>query len=228
MRSNARPAVRTRSIGSILLVDREDRLDPQRRAELRLRRADAPAAAQELERVDREPELRSPRGSAARRRPPPRSVGAAARRVRRRERHEADAGRSRSRESTTAMPLRRDAALDQRPRAPARPPARSPRSRRRGGSRRCRGRPRAAARRQARKSPTDGCDVLGSSLAARRSLVERVEVGEVGLAVRSRPASSRTGETWCRSCALDDLAREVMSGVGDDGDAGHGARSLST
>ena len=38
-----------------LALDREDRLDLQRRADPRLRRADAPAAAQELERVDREP-----------------------------------------------------------------------------------------------------------------------------------------------------------------------------
>ena len=40
------------------VLDRQDRLDPQRAAEQRRRRADAPAAAQELERVDREPDLR--------------------------------------------------------------------------------------------------------------------------------------------------------------------------
>ena len=40
-----------------LLLEREDRLDLQRRAEQRLRGADPPAPAQVLERVDREPHL---------------------------------------------------------------------------------------------------------------------------------------------------------------------------
>ncbi len=41
-----------------LAADREDRLDPQRAPDPRLRAADPPAAAQVLERVDREPDLR--------------------------------------------------------------------------------------------------------------------------------------------------------------------------
>ena len=54
-----------------LALDREDRLDLQRAAEPGLRGADPPAAAQELERVDREPDLRGARA-------PPRTRAATA------------------------------------------------------------------------------------------------------------------------------------------------------
>ena len=40
-----------------LALDRQDRLDPQRGADPRLRAADPAAAAQELQRVDREQDL---------------------------------------------------------------------------------------------------------------------------------------------------------------------------
>ena len=111
MRSNARPQVRTRSIGHDLGLDREDRLDPQRRADPRLRAADPAAAAQELERVDGEEDLELlARGAGARRRRL--DPGAVLDRVGRGDRHQALAGADAGAVEHDD-PLGRDAALDE-------------------------------------------------------------------------------------------------------------------
>ena len=103
IRSNARPDGAHALDRRDLAVDGEDRLDLQRAAEPGLRGADAPAAAQELERVDREPDLRRvDRGAHARGRPrrcrrPPRAAARAG------ERGQADDRRRRSACRSTSM-----------------------------------------------------------------------------------------------------------------------------
>ena len=84
-------------------LDREDRLDPQRRADPRLRAADPPAAAQELERVDGEQDLQLARARRARARPRPRASAPAADGVGGGDRHQAVPGAARRASRRTSI-----------------------------------------------------------------------------------------------------------------------------
>ena len=177
-----------------LRVDREDRLDLQRRADPRLRAADAPAAAQVLERVDREQICMTLAELA---------------RARRRLRHRRRRPRPRSRRRCAIKPW------------PAQPVAESTTSIRAGSTPRSISWSRACSAARtvpemppdrwietmssprsisgsytARKSPSDGCEVLGQRARTREVLVERVEVR------RSRPRApcARPSSRTARRC----------------------------
>ena len=68
-----------------------------------------------------------------------------------------------------------------------------------------------------RKSPIDGWDVVGSSPPRAQEVVVGVVVGEVGLAVRT-PVPVDVERHEVDAVARDHLARQVLRGVGDDGD----------
>ncbi len=143
-----------------LVLQREDRLDPQRAAEPRLRLADAPAAAQVLERVEAEPDPQRPRASRARarRRRPCRRPRAPRRRPR------APAARSRRRRFRRRSPRRARRGRARRAGAcawraasqvPEMPPARWIETTSCPAS--------SSGSQTARKSPIEGCEVVGSS-----------------------------------------------------------------
>jgi hypothetical protein len=95
-----------------LVVEREDRLDLQRRADPRAGGADPAAAAQELERVDHEPELQGGAQLAGGRQRA-RQIGAVAHRIGGGDRRHAQPGGDALRVHDLD-PLGRDAALEQR------------------------------------------------------------------------------------------------------------------
>ena len=94
-------------------LDREDRLDPQRGADPRLRAADPAAAAEELERVDGEEDLRAPARRARGRAAAPGGVGAVRGGVGGGDRPSGRGRRRRVERVDDLDPLGRDAALDQ-------------------------------------------------------------------------------------------------------------------
>src|SRR5258705_7329915 len=200
-----------------LSVHREDRLDLERAAEPCLRRADPPAAAQELERVDREPDLRRVHGRPHARRDGV-DVAATSGRGRTGERHHRDRAARAARVDHLDAPLGlavrevrrrlargldgpRDAAgdvhgddvaslLDQRLVDRQAFPDR----RLRGGWR-------------GRRGP--------------QALVERVEVGHVALALVA-VARVDVERDLVHAVGLHELPRHVVRRVHDDGDLWHG------
>ena len=184
MRSNARRRVRTRSTGRDLLLEGEDRLDLQGRAEpapapSRSARPGAGTRACRSRTTSSATRGRAPRPRAPRRPMAPRCGGA-----RGGQHHQALAAAGRA-AVEDVDPLAALAGVDQRCAGLERPSRRCPRSRPRCGSRRSRGRRRAAARRRAMKSPTEGCEVRRALLAASQPLVEVVVVvgGDLALAL---------------------------------------------
>ena len=168
-----------------LVLDGEDRLHPQRGPDPGAGRADPPAAAEELERVDREPQLaaRPARSASARRSRPGAGPSRAA--VRRGEHHEARARPRRwwsptraTRSPPLPVALERLLGLARRPRA-------CPTARRRCGPTRPRRRPPAAARTTRGEVADRGLRGGGQALGAAQLLEERVVVGDLRLGHRA-------------------------------------------
>ena len=205
--------------GHDLGLDREDRLDLQRRADPRLRAADPAAAAQELERVDGEEDLQLLAQRARARAAASAASAPAAAALAAAIAEQPEAGAARVAESTITIRAGVDAALDELRRAPARPSGRCRRCRPRGGSRRCRRRARAAARRRRGSRRPTAARCVGSSRAAAqvRRRRRRSRAGRP----RGRRAAARPSDVQrdgVEPVALGDLARQVVRGVGDDGD----------
>src|SRR5215217_6878857 len=202
-----------------LVLHREDRLDLQRRADPRAGRADAPAAAQVLERLDGEVDLQLV-ADALRRGHGAVEVGTAAQRVGGGDRDQADWGAARERVDHL-HPAVLDAALHERVAGLL------------GGSHSARDATRDVHGDDVpavlEQRLVDLEEVTDRGLRRARQLrggaqavVEGVVVGDVALALRAAVPVD-VERDLAQLVAGHDLRRQVMRGVGDDRDGGHGA-----
>ena len=182
--------MRTRPTGAISVPNVRIGLSFKRRSDHRLRRADAPAAAQVLERVQAEPDVQAlaRRGDELDDRVQARALLA---RACGRDQHQAaepaGAGLAVEHLHTSRVPglATSRAASRALSQVPDRPPARWIESTSRPAL--------TSGSKQARKSPADGCEVVGRLAESCSSRVERVEVGVLAARGAARPPSRRTG-----------------------------------